>query len=104
MFNPPPKNPFVVGDFVDAGGCSGTVEEIGMFYTKLATLDNKLVQLPNSTIVSANITNFSRGASSLERLKALSRTFISIFTTTRQSAAVMRALNTLLVVIWEMVC
>ena len=53
------SHPFVVGDFVDAGGCSGTVEEIGMFYTKLATLDNKLVQLPNSTIVSANITNFS---------------------------------------------
>ena len=53
------SHPFVVGDFVDAGGCSGTVEEIGMFYTKLATLDNKLVQLPNSTFVSANITNFS---------------------------------------------
>ena len=30
-----------------------------MFYTKLTTPDNKLVQLPNSTIVSANITNFS---------------------------------------------
>lgn len=53
------SHPFAVGDFVDAGGCSGTVEEIGMFYTKLTTPDNKLVQLPNSTIVSANITNFS---------------------------------------------
>lgn len=53
------SHPFSVGDFVDAGGCSGTVEEIGVFYTKLTTPDNKLVQLPNSTIVSANITNFS---------------------------------------------
>lgn len=53
------SHPFAVGDFVDAGGCSGTVEEIGMFYTKLTTPDNKLVQLPNSTIVSANIVNFS---------------------------------------------
>lgn len=53
------SHPFAVGDFVDAGGCSGTVEEIGVFYTKLTTPDNKLVQLPNSTIVSANITNFS---------------------------------------------
>lgn len=53
------SHPFAVGDFVDAGGCSGTVAEIGMFYTKLTTPDNKLVQLPNSTIVSANITNFS---------------------------------------------
>ena len=40
------SHPFAVGDFVDAGGCSGTVAEIGMFYTKLTTPDNKLVQLP----------------------------------------------------------
>ena len=53
------SHPFAVGDFVDAGGCSGAVVEIGMFYTKLATPDNKLVQLPNSTIVSANIINYS---------------------------------------------
>ena len=53
------SHPFAVGDFVDVGVCSGTVVEIGMFYTKLATPDNKLVQLPNSAIVSANIINFS---------------------------------------------
>lgn len=53
------SHPFSVGDFVEAGGCSGTVEEIGLFYTKLTTPDNKLVQMPNSSIVSANITNFS---------------------------------------------
>lgn len=53
------SHPFAAGDFVDAGGCSGTVEEIGVFYTKLTTPDNRLVQLPNSTIVSANIINFS---------------------------------------------
>ena len=53
------SHPFSEGDFVEAGGCSGTVEEIGLFYTKLTTPDNKLVQLPNSAIVTANITNFS---------------------------------------------
>ena len=53
------SHPFAVGDYVDAGGCSGTVVEIGMFYTKITTPDNKLVQLPNSAIVSANIINFS---------------------------------------------
>lgn len=53
------SHPFDLGDYVDAGGCSGTVAEIGMFYTKLTTPDNKLVQLPNSAIVSANVTNFS---------------------------------------------
>ena len=53
------SHPFKPGDFVEAGGCSGTVTDIGMFYTKLATPDNKLVQIPNSTIVSANIINYS---------------------------------------------
>ena len=54
------SHPFSEGDFVEAGGCSGTVEEIGLFYTKLTTPDNKLVQMPNSSIVTANITNFSQ--------------------------------------------
>ena len=53
------SHPFKPGDFVEAGGCSGTVTDIGMFYTKLTTFDNKLIQLPNSTIVSANIINYS---------------------------------------------
>ena len=53
------SQPFKVGDYVEAGGCSGTVAEIGMFYTKLNSVDNKLVQLPNSTIVSQNILNYS---------------------------------------------
>ena len=54
------SHPFSEGDFVAAGGCCGTVEEIGLFYTKLTTPDNKLVQMPNSSIVTANITNFSQ--------------------------------------------
>lgn len=53
------SHPFKVGDYVEAGGCAGTVQEIGMFYTKVITPDNKLIQLPNSSIVSANITNYS---------------------------------------------
>ena len=53
------SQPFQVGDFVEAGGCSGTVREIGLFYTKIMTPDNKLIQLPNSSVVSANIVNYS---------------------------------------------
>ena len=53
------SHPFKPGDYVEAGGCSGTVTEIGMFYTRLTTPDNKLVQLPNSSIVSANVVNYS---------------------------------------------
>lgn len=53
------SKPFKVGDYVDAGNCSGTVYEIGLFYTKLTSLDNKLIQLPNSTIVGSNVVNYS---------------------------------------------
>ncbi len=53
------SHPFQVGDWVEAGGCAGTVQEIGLFYTKLTSGDNKLIQLPNSSIVSANIINYS---------------------------------------------
>ena len=44
---------------MDAGNCSGTVYEIGLFYTKLTSVDNKLIQLPNSTIVGSNVVNYS---------------------------------------------
>jgi len=51
--------PFVVGDFVTAGGESGTVEKITIFQTYMKTPDNKEIIIPNSNIISANITNFS---------------------------------------------
>lgn len=51
--------PFVVGDFVDIGGVSGTVKEISLMRTNLDTPDNQLVQIPNSDIASAKITNYS---------------------------------------------
>ena len=53
------SHPFKPGDFVEAGGCSGTVTEVGMFYTKLTSPDNKLIHIPNSTIMSANVINYS---------------------------------------------
>ncbi len=51
--------PFKVGDFVTAGGESGTVEEVSIFQTRMKTPDNKAIILPNSNIISDNITNFS---------------------------------------------
>lgn len=53
------NKPFKIGDYVDAGGESGVVHEVGLFYTKLNTPDNKLIQVPNSAIANANITNYS---------------------------------------------
>lgn len=52
-------HPFRSGDFVDIGGQAGTVSEINMTYTVLLTPDNKMVSIPNSTVSSAQITNYS---------------------------------------------
>ena len=51
--------PFEEGDFVDIGGDSGTVEKIHITCTKLKTGDNKVITIPNSTVTSATITNYS---------------------------------------------
>lgn len=52
-------HPFSAGDFVEAGGVSGTVQEVGLIYTKLDTMDNKVVYIPNGEISAKTITNYS---------------------------------------------
>ena len=51
--------PFVVGDFVEAGGISGVVSEIGLVYTKVTTVDNKVIFAPNSEISGSKIINYT---------------------------------------------
>lgn len=51
--------PFRAGDYVDAGGASGFIDEIGIFTTTIRTLDNKKVIVPNSKITGDNITNYT---------------------------------------------
>lgn len=51
--------PFTKGDYVDAGGESGTVDEVYLNSTRLVTPDNKLVLVPNSQIWNGSITNYS---------------------------------------------
>lgn len=52
-------HPFHSGDYVEIAGQSGTVREINMTYTVLSTPDNKLVSIPNSAVVAAQIVNYS---------------------------------------------
>lgn len=52
--------PIKVDEFVEISGDSGTVYEVGIFYTTLKTPDNKHVIIPNSTITSNSIINYSR--------------------------------------------
>ena len=51
--------PFGIGDYVNAAGAEGSVKEITVFYTKLITPDNKLITVPNGSLMNANVTNFS---------------------------------------------
>ena len=51
--------PFVTGDFVEIAGQSGTVQTVGLTYTQLTTGDNKMVSIPNSAVVAAEIVNYT---------------------------------------------
>lgn len=51
--------PFTKGDFVEAGGKTGSVEEIGLFTTTLLTPNNEVVIVPNSSVTGNNITNYT---------------------------------------------
>jgi len=51
--------PFRKGDFVEAGGVAGTVDDVRIFSTVLTTPDNKQITIPNGQIGAGSITNFS---------------------------------------------
>ena len=51
--------PFKVGDYIEAATYGGTVEEIGLFYTQLATIDNKLILIPNGALSNGSLINYS---------------------------------------------
>ena len=51
--------PFKAGDFIKAGGESGTVMEVTIVSTKILTPDNKVIILPNGSLFSSNIENVS---------------------------------------------
>jgi small conductance mechanosensitive channel len=51
--------PFKVGDFIDAGGTTGSVEEIGVFATTLKSPDNVKIVVPNSQVYGQTIKNFN---------------------------------------------
>lgn len=53
--------PFQVGDYiVEDGGKEGTVEQIQMFYTRLVTVDNRVISIPNGTLANERIVNVSK--------------------------------------------
>lgn len=51
--------PYAIGDYIEVGSVAGTVLETGVFYTRLRTFDNKLIQVPNSQVTEEKIINYS---------------------------------------------
>jgi small conductance mechanosensitive channel len=51
--------PFKIGDYINAAGTAGSVDEIGLFATMMHTPDNQRIIVPNSGIIGGNITNVS---------------------------------------------
>ena len=62
-------HPFATGDFVEIAGQNGSIKEIGLTYTKLITGDNKLVSIPNSAVVSAEIVNYTANGTRRAEIK-----------------------------------
>ena len=53
------SRPFTIGDFIETGGVSGTVEEISLNHTKLTTPDGLTALLPNKELAASKVTNYT---------------------------------------------
>lgn len=51
--------PFKLGDFVDVCGHSGTITELGIFYTEITTGDNRVCVIPNGNLIGSSMVNYS---------------------------------------------
>ncbi len=63
--------PFVVGDYIyeDTHGNEGNVKEISIFYTKLITIDNKLIVIPNGVLANTSLKNYTSSGKRQEDIK-----------------------------------
>lgn len=62
--------PFKAGDFVEIAANTGTIRSIGLFYTVIVTLDNRVITVPNGDVTAASIINYSH-----EPLRRVDMTF-----------------------------
>ena len=51
--------PFAVGDYIELAAQGGSVKSIGLFYTVIATGDNKTVSIPNSSVTASTVVNYN---------------------------------------------
>ncbi len=53
------SKPFKVGDYIELGSDSGTVDRITILHTRLLTIDNKVIYIPNGQISTSSLTNYT---------------------------------------------
>lgn len=81
--------PFAEGDFVEIAGKTGTVKSTGLIYTKIDTLDNVSISIPNGDVIGASVTNYSA-----EPLRRVDMNFSAAYSepTEKVKAAIMEAI------------
>lgn len=82
--------PFVSGDYVEFDTISGTIHHVGLFYTTITTVDNRVVYVPNRTVSASKIYNYSK-----ESLRRVDRTFCAAYdcSTEAVKSAIMEAIR-----------
>ena len=83
-------HPFAEGNFVEVAGKTGIVKSIGLLYTTINTLDNVVISIPNSDVVSASINNYSA-----EELRRVDMLFCAAYTepTEKVKSAIMQVID-----------
>lgn len=66
--------PLSAGDYVEFDNISGTVHSVGLFHTMILTVDNRVIYVPNKSIISSKIYNYSK-----EPLRRVDRTFCASY-------------------------
>ncbi len=73
-------HPFEIGEYIEVDGVAGTVEKMGLRSTRIRTLDQSLIIIPNKTMSSANITNWTK----IDRRRVLFNVGVTYSTTKEQ--------------------
>lgn len=73
-------HPFGAGDFVDIGANQGTIKSVGLFYTVMDTVDNKVINIPNGDVTAASVVNYNK-----EPLRRVDMTFDASYDSATES-------------------
>ncbi|MBE6612495.1 MAG: mechanosensitive ion channel family protein [Ruminococcaceae bacterium] len=85
-------HPFEIGEYIEVDGVAGTVEKMGLRSTRIRTLDQALIIIPNKTLSSANITNWTK----IDRRRVVFEIGVTYSTTRAQLEELIRRITEML--------